>query len=324
MGRLPGGTIPFVGAARIVPADEGMAEAVERLRIGQLVAFPTETVYGLGANARDADAVERIFAAKGRPATNPLIVHVTDTAGAKALASDWPAVADALAARFWPGPLTLVVNKSDAVPGIVTGGGSTVGLRVPAHPAALELLLRSGVPVAAPSANRSEEVSPTTARHVAESLGPWVDDLLILDGGPTMVGIESTVLDVTASPPPRILRPGTIGAAELREIIDVADDADTASGVARSPGQMLRHYAPRTPVFLVSSDKLQSAAGPDDAVLWLPSGGDPRDYATTLYAALRDLDRAGKRRILVEAPPEAPEWNAVNDRLRRAATGPGR
>lgn len=195
-------------SARItLPDDAALAEAAERLRAGELVAFPTETVYGLGANALDANAVAKIYAAKGRPATNPIIVHVASVEQAKTLVKTWPAIADELAAQHWPGPLTLVLEKADHIPDIVTAGGRTVGIRIPNHPVALELLRRAGVPVAAPSANRSEEVSPTQAKHVADSLGAFVDDLLILDGGACGVGIESTVLDVTCDPP-RVLRPG--------------------------------------------------------------------------------------------------------------------
>jgi L-threonylcarbamoyladenylate synthase len=274
---------------RIVPAGEGLAEAAERLRRGELVAFPTETVYGLGADARDADAVAKIFAAKGRPASNPLIVHVPDADAARALASDWTDAAGRLAAAFWPGPLTLVVARAAVIPDIVTAGGGTVGLRVPSHPVARELLARAGVPVAAPSANRSEEVSPTTAAHVAESLGPYVPDLMILDGGPCAVGIESTVVDVTGDAP----------------------------GPARSPGQMARHYAPRKPLLLL--DGVPPAPAPGDALLVLPD--DPYAAAALLYAELRRLDADPTvRRVLAVSPPDTPEWTAVRDRLRRAAT----
>ena len=306
-------------------------EAAALLRAGRLVAFPTETVYGLGAHALDGEAVARIFAAKGRPASNPVIVHVADVDGARALAGQWPPVAGALAERFWPGPLTLVVPKAAAVPDGVTAGGPTVGLRVPAHPAALTLLRAAGVPVAAPSANRSMEVSPTTARHVADSLGDAVD--LILDGGPTRVGLESTVLDVTVSPP-RILRPGMVTQGLLRQAgVDVAT-GPASGGAARSPGLMLRHYAPRVPVVLIDASGLLGTLRAADGVLFLdPQAGDgqaaaraivmPSDaagYAARLYAALRELDEAGVRRIVVEVPPRDGDWIAIHDRLRRAAT----
>jgi L-threonylcarbamoyladenylate synthase len=196
----------------LAPTPAAIAEAARILRAGGLVAFPTETVYGLGANALDAEAVQRIFAVKGRPASNPLIVHVASEAAARALARSWPEDAARLAAAHWPGPLTLVVEKTEAIPDRVTAGGPTVALRVPAHPIALELLRATGRPLAAPSANRSEEISPTTARHVADSLGPFVEDLIVLDGGACEVGIESTVVDVTGAEPV-VLRPGVLGIA---------------------------------------------------------------------------------------------------------------
>lgn len=314
-----------------------IAEAAELLRRGGLVAFPTETVYGLGAHALDAEAVGRIFAAKGRPASNPLIVHVADTEAARRLASEWPARAERLAARFWPGPLTLVVPKAASVPPVVTADGDTVGVRVPAHPAALDLLRAAGVPVAAPSANRSEEVSPTTAQHVADSLGDRVD--LILDGGPTEVGLESTVVDVTVSPP-RLLRPGMITAAMLRGVVGkviLRTATPHEAGVARSPGQRARHYAPRTPLVLMSTGRMLERLRKDDGLLcrtieppdsrvdWRVAGiialpNDPAGYAARLYAALREMDvTPGVNRIVVETPPAEPEWAAIRDRLLRAA-----
>jgi L-threonylcarbamoyladenylate synthase len=335
-----------------------MNEAVERLRAGKLVAFPTETVYGLGANALDADAVARIFAAKGRPSTNPIIVHVADIAQAKGLAADWPSVADQLAAAFWPGPLTLVLPKTNAVPDIVTAGGETIGLRVPKHPVALELLQRSGVPIAAPSANRSEEVSPTTAQHVADSLDPYVNDLLVLDGGPCQVGIESTVLDVTADPP-RLLRPGMVTERMLRRALGEIVNFSDSDSIARSPGQMPRHYAPRSGIILVSKEELSRSHSGMPFICYsndLPlikrfnkkghvgkvsiragligeSAGEqsyhfyqlpdnPEGYAAGLYDALRTMDEytGGFISILVEEPPAKPEWAAIHDRLRRAAT----
>jgi L-threonylcarbamoyladenylate synthase len=315
-----------------------MAEAIARLQAGDLVAFPTETVYGLGANALDPAAVARIYAAKGRPATNPLIVHVPDATAARERAGEWPAVAETLAAKFWPGPLTLVVKKADTVPAIVTAGGLTVGLRVPNHPVALELLRASGIPVAAPSANRSEEVSPTTAQHVADSLGPYVDDLLILDGGPCTVGLESTVLDVTADPP-RILRPGMVNRRSLSPYLGtvIRETTPHEKRIVRSPGQMVRHYAPSVPVIVVpnslyktgrllsrltQSDGLLSF-GPSDIewkvrkIIQMPTEAD--EYAKRLYAALREMDDARVERIVIEAPSSGPKWAAVHDRLRRAA-----
>lgn len=319
-------------SARIIDAKSGFAEAIARLRRGELVAFPTETVYGLGANALDASAVARIYAAKGRPATNPLIVHIANTDIARTLALEWPETAERLAAQFWPGPLTVVVQRRNTVPGIVTAGGETVGLRIPAHPVALELLRTSGLPIAAPSANRSEEVSPTTAQHVADSLGPYIDDLLILDGGPCTVGLESTVLDVTTDPP-RILRPGMVTQTQLTEVLGDITTGQASSEIARSPGQMKRHYAPRVPVVLWNSfQPLATVLQPGDAFLTLsppsidlPSihtlamPASPTKYAASLYAALRTAEAAGVLRIVIEEPPHTPEWYAIHDRLRRAA-----
>lgn len=313
-----------------------IAEAAELLRAGRLVGFPTETVYGLGANALDPAAVARIFEAKGRPATNPLIVHVASVEAARELATNWPEIADRLTARFWPGPLTLVVEKGGRVPDIVTANGPTVGLRVPDHPAALALLQAAGVPIAAPSANRSEEVSPTTARHVFDSLGDRVD--LILDGGPTNVGIESTVLDVTCEPP-RILRPGMVSEKMLHSVVGslTSDGSSRDETIARSPGQTPRHYAPRARLEVVPAAYARMVFrtdGPDGELLLWGTGGrggcggprprflprDPSRYAAGLYAALRDMDAAGIAQIHVEEPPSGPEWAAIHDRLRRAAT----
>ena len=321
--------------ARIMPPTlKAVLEAASRLRNGGMAVFPTETVYGLGANALDAEAVRQIFAAKGRPQTNPVIVHVADADAALGLVSEWPDRAQTLAEAFWPGPLTLVLPKSPAVPDVVTAGGQTVGVRVPSHPVALELLREAGVPLAAPSANRSEEVSPTMARHVAESLGNFLDDLLILDGGPCAVGLESTVLDVTGEIP-RILRPGMITAQMLREVIgEVWEGAQNANEPERSPGQMLRHYAPRKPLLIVPANELQSIqqkgdgiwfclpptfeAAPGIAPFVAPPGAE--NYARALYRNIRQMDEAGNiSRIVIEEPPRTPEWAAVHDRLRRAS-----
>ena len=314
-----------------------IATAADVLRRGGLVAFPTETVYGLGANALDADAVGRIFAAKGRPAANPLIVHVADAAGVGAIAADWPDAAARLAERFWPGPLTLVLPKRDAVPGVVTAGGPTVAVRVPAHPVARALLRAAGVPVAAPSANRSSELSPTTAEHVLRGLGGRID--LILDAGPCPGGIESTVLDVT-SDPPRLLRPGLVTPAEIEAVIGPirrpGGQASAAVPVLRSPGLLAKHYAPRAPLELADGDgraRVEVMIREGRRVGWLTWPGvgdvagavrvelpcDPAAYAAGLYAALHDLDAAGVERIVVARPPDDEAWLAVRDRLRRAA-----
>jgi len=315
-------------------------EAAAVLRAGGLVAFPTETVYGLGAHALDPAAVERIYRAKGRPAYNPLIVHVATVDAARALSSAWPAAADRLAERFWPGPLTLVVPKADFIPDSVSAGLGTVGIRVPAHPVAHALLAAAGIPVAAPSANRSAHVSPTTAEHVRRSLGDRVD--LVLDAGPTPVGIESTVLSL-AGPVPTVLRPGSIPVDALREVLgEVRVGGGEAGGDAArpSPGMLDRHYAPAAEVRLFDPEardaalaKASWAAGehrrigviafaPADApatqVVEMPA--DARAYAARLYAALHELDAAGCEVVWIEQVPDTPAWAGVRDRLRRAAT----
>ncbi|MCB9723134.1 MAG: threonylcarbamoyl-AMP synthase [Spirochaetaceae bacterium] len=308
----------------LAPTDAALREAADILRRGGLVGFPTETVYGLGANALDAAAVERIFAAKGRPPSNPVIVHVASVEAARRLAGRWPDAAERLAAQHWPGPLTLVVERGDAIPDVVTAGGATVGLRVPSHPVALALLRAVDLPIAAPSANRSESVSPTTARHVVESLGPWLADLLVLDGGPCEVGIESTVVDVTGERP-QVLRPGMLrldepetGRPPRAEEDEAATGSAGSSAPVRSPGQTTRHYSPGKPLRLVASDRLDRERERGDAVLRLPE--DPDRAAALLYAELRRLDAdPDVERILVVHPPADERWAAIRDRLRRAA-----
>ena len=300
---------------------ETIARAAELLRSGRLVAFPTETVYGLGANALDAAAVERIYAAKGRPAKNPLIVHVAGSAEVLALIAEWPEMAQKLAAVFWPGPLTLVVRKSSLVPENVTAGGSTIAIRSPNHPVAQALLKAAGVPIAAPSANCSGQLSPTTAKHVLESLGERVD--LILDGGPCPGGLESTVLDLTGSAP-RLLRPGLITVTQIEEIVGRVEIAMETEGALPSPGLLAKHYSPRTALecaatteeagFLVN---LYETAGLKVAKYEL--GNDPFSASAKLYAELHALDRGGFDRIIVTLPPETEAWRAIRDRLTRAA-----
>ncbi len=302
------------------------------------MAFPTETVYGLGANALDPHAVAGIFLAKGRPANNPLIVHLADAADVPTVAADWPDRARLLAERFWPGPLTLVLPRRDLVPDTVTANGPTVAVRVPAHPVARALIRATRLPIAAPSANRSGMLSPTRAEHVLRGLAGRVH--LILDAGPTPGGIESTVLDLTCTPP-RLLRPGLIARSDLEAVIGpiVLPELLTYGEAALpSPGLLSRHYAPRTPLECVRDGPGQvrslSAAGlrvgllhlgepPADLetaaipVLALPA--DPAGYAAGLYSALHVLDDAGLERILVTLPPDSADWLAVLDRLRRAA-----
>ncbi len=309
------------------PDPAAVDRAAAAVRAGRLVAFPTETVYGLGANALDGAAVARIFEAKGRPTTNPVIVHVADVSEALNVAADWPETASRLAARFWPGPLTLVVAKADRVPSIVTAGGATVAVRCPNHPVARALIRAAGVPIAAPSANRSTELSPTRAAHVLKSLNGRID--LLLDGGPCATGIESTVIDVTGEMP-RVLRPGPITVPMLEAACGRVAIGATHGGVARSPGQMAKHYSPRTPVVLAEDadaehSRLTAAGlrvisvGPDLVYDYRPVSNDPAEYAADLYALLHELDGAGFDRIVIEMPPDTPEWAGVRDRLVRAA-----
>jgi len=317
-----------------------IAQAVALLRAGELVAFPTETVYGLGADAANPAAVARIFAAKGRPADHPLIVHLPSAAHLSHWAREVPVEAEKLAAAFWPGPLTLILKRQPNVPDAVTGGQDTVGLRVPNHPLALELLQAFDGGIAAPSANRFGRISPTTAEHVREELGSRVP--LVLDGGACPVGIESTILDLSRGVPV-LLRPGAIGAADIAGVLGRAPE--TAAPQAEAPrvsGSLDAHYAPRTPLQLVSSDGLLFAlrnalvAGEKVAVLaptaqaishelvaWKQSPAEPAGFAHELYASLRELDALGCVRILVQQPPAGEAWLAVNDRLRRAAAGSG-
>jgi L-threonylcarbamoyladenylate synthase len=319
------------------PAANLIARAADVLRGGGLVAFPTETVYGLGANALDGAAVASIFTAKGRPANNPLIVHVGEPLDVAAVASAWPEVAARLAARFWPGPLTLVLPRNDSLPDVVTGGGPTVALRVPAHSVALALLRTAGLPVAAPSANRSSRLSPTQAEHVLRDLDGRID--LVLDGGPCPGGIESTVLDVTVSPP-RLLRPGLITQAELEAVTGpiLAGKAPGRGKALPSPGMLPRHYAPRTPLECVEGDgrrRVEELCREGRRVGWVttsrlaegPPGcalcvlpDHPSGFAAELYAVLHELDRAGLDLIVVDLPPCTAEWLAVRDRLRRASS----
>lgn len=322
--------------AAIVTHD--VAQAVACLRSGGVIAFPTETVYGLGADATNVAAVQRVFAIKGRPADHPLIVHIGDVAQLGEWVRDVPAAAYRLAGCFWPGPLTLILRRQPRVPDTVTGGQDTVGVRVPAHPLARALLAAFGG-IAAPSANRYRRVSATTAAHVRAELGDDVD--LILDGGPCPVGIESTIVSF-ADGEPQLLRPGTIAPSMLAAVLDgVFPEAVT--GAVRAPGRHAAHYAPATALTLVASAELWAEAArlanigrcvvvlargpaphampPGVAVLALSV--QPEEYARELYDALRRADAAGADRLLVEAPPADEAWLAIHDRLRRAAAGSG-
>ena len=335
------------------PTPDNIDRAVALLRAGELVALPTETVYGLGADAASPQAVARIFAAKGRPADHPLIVHLPDAEHLPRWARSIPKEALALARAFWPGPLTLILKREEGVPDAVTGGQDTVGVRVPGHPVALQLLRAFDSGIAAPSANRFGRISPTTARHVIEELDNRV--AMVLDGGPCEVGIESTILDLSSGSP-RILRPGAIGAAQIAAVIgrepllretggtagaDKASGSLQAATLPRVSGSLAAHYAPRTPMQLLGAPALSEAvldaaragrrlavlafAPPDPSVAdWQCAPRDPAQYAHDLYASLRRLDALGADLILVEAPPHDSAWAAVADRLGRAAVGAGR
>jgi L-threonylcarbamoyladenylate synthase len=334
--------------------------AVDVLVAGGLVALPTETVYGLGADATNPEAVRKIFAAKGRPADHPLIVHVARDSPLNEWAADVPASAKKLVGKFWPGPLTLIFRKSSRIPDIVTGGQDTVGLRCPSHPVAQELLQAfarhgSGV-IAAPSANKFGHVSPTTAQHVRDEFGAG---LMVLDGGACEVGIESTILDLSRMRPV-LLRPGAITREQIRDVIGEMpltrkeDEQAMKESAPRVAGALAAHYAPMTPLRLVTADVLNAeleallGAGKRVAVLafsakprlkpspvgvgvrnarplvWITTATDPVGYAHDLYANLRTLDAAATAMILVEVPPASVPWEAVNDRLGRAATGSGK
>ena len=304
-----------------------LARAAGLIRAGKLVAFPTETVYGLGANALDPVAVARIFQAKGRPTTSPLIVHVDSIRMARELALEWPPAAETLARRYWPGPLTLVVPKQPLIPGIVTAGLKTVGLRAPSHPLALALIREAGVPIAAPSANRFAQLSPTTAQHVREALGDSVE--LILDGGPTTVGIESTVLSL-ATCPPRLLRPGMVSLQEIESLIGLVEvwgRIENGRTAHASPGLHQKHYCPATTLLLVEGG-LPPLAGrgvylwrehPAEAAASIAMPREAQAYAAALYETLHREDSKGWDWIAVEKPPETPEWAGILDRLARAA-----
>jgi L-threonylcarbamoyladenylate synthase len=320
------------------PDSDALERAAEVLRGGGLVAFPTETVYGLGADARKEWAVRGIFEAKGRPSYNPLIVHVAEISEARDLAREWPRNAQRLAERFWPGPLTLVLPKGPEIPDLVTAGLPTVAVRIPDHPVALALLQHSGLAIAAPSANRFTRVSPTRADHVIRGLGDRVD--LVLDGGPTGVGIESTVLDLTG-PVPVLLRPGAVSRGEIETVVGpITLAADRTGDEPRpGPGMVRRHYSPRAELRLFGRREraamAEAARGaqrtgkrvgallltplevPIDVAIEMPP--DPAGYARLLYAALHDLDDANCEVILADAVPDDAEWTGVRDRLRRAA-----
>lgn len=325
--------MPARNSAIRAPSTDAVALAVERLRAGELVGFPTETVYGLGADASNARAVVKIFAIKGRPANHPLIVHLASTADIERWARRIPPAARLLIAKFAPGPLTLILPRSAYVPDVVTGGQSNVGLRFPSHTVAQSLLREFGGGIAAPSANRFGRVSPTTARHVADEFGELSP--LILDGGPCEVGIESTIVDFTRGAAV-LLRPGGVSSVQLAEVLGYAPLAQTGKS-PRVSGSLPSHYAPKTESRLVKPFEIAQAfraarlAGKSVGVLarsaarfddfegvWRQAGPEWSAYARLLYAELRLLDAAGVDLILVEEPPAAVDWQAINDRLQRA------
>jgi L-threonylcarbamoyladenylate synthase len=325
------------------PQPDIVAQAAAVLKAGGVVAFPTETVYGLGANALDAESVARIFTAKGRPSNNPLIVHTTSVAAAKQLCGEWSGNAQRLAEGFWPGPLTLVLPKADRVPSIVTAGGPTVAIRLPDHPVARALIEAAGVPLAAPSANLSTRVSAVRAEHVLKMLDGRIE--MVLDGGPTPGGLESTVVDLSHDQP-RILRPGLVAADRIAAALGksvggfASEAADDDASSLPSPGLMRKHYSPLVPVELVDGDSARRpeswiASGesigwlsltpdqpqPTEAsrLVWIAMPAEPERYAERLYDVLHELELRGVARIVVERPPATAAWEAINDRLRRAA-----
>jgi L-threonylcarbamoyladenylate synthase len=317
-----------------LPQDE-IDVAVDALRDGDLVAFPTETVYGLGADAQNPDAVRKVYEVKGRPATHPLIVHIDHPRLLERWALSVPPAAQALADRFWPGPLTLVLRRAPAVDLAITGGQDTVAVRVPAHPVAQQLLRAFGGGIAAPSANRYGHVSPTRADHVRDEFGDAVK--VVLDGGDCKIGLESTIVSCVDAVP-RLLRPGFITLSQLRSVVpDVVTGSDARA--PRAPGSDAKHYAPATPLSIVNSRTLEEVVAQLTAdhekvavlamrpprlanryMTWINAGRRADVYARELYVNLRTLDKSGAREILVEEVPPGESWDAVRDRLRRAAS----
>jgi len=317
---------------------KAVAQAAQLLKSGQVVGLPTETVYGLAANALDPAAVTHIFEVKGRPAHNPIIVHVSSLEMARQCVAAWPALAEKMAAAFWPGPLTLVLSKTALIPDIVTARGPTVGIRWSSHPVMQAVIQACGFPLAAPSANTSNRVSPTTAGHVWEDLGDKIP--LLLDGGPCQIGIESTVLDLSQSPP-RLLRPGMIHAEAIAAVTGPLNlDSNPGSAQLRSPGMLKKHYAPKAKLIVIQwrdgpeLEKIIESFKPTFSNIHLltintvPPGiplermgvmpREPLAFARCLYSELHHCDTQGADLILMEAPPETPPWRAIHDRLGRA------
>ena len=327
--------VPFIE----LPTDENITRAVAWLRAGEAIGLPTETVYGLAADAGSADAVTKIFSAKGRPVDHPLIVHVASAEAAKAWAADWPEAADKLAKAFWPGPMTLIVKRAAHVLDAVTGKQDTVGLRVPSHPVAqavLKLFSSEHEGLAAPSANQFGQISPTTAAHVAaEFPDRW---LMILDGGPCEVGVESTIIDVSGDTV-RVLRPGRVRAGEIEQVLGTSL-AEQGDDEPRVPGALASHYAPKTQTLMLATARLKMQlrafrqaqdrgpmrcvithsfdAEPAERVRVIRLAADAETWERELYALLRALDEERYGTLIIEAPPSIPEWDAVNDRIKRA------
>lgn len=302
------------------PTSENIERAAQILREGGLVAMPTETVYGIAADATNPEAVRKIFKAKNRPADNPLIVHISDFTQLEEVVSEWNDRADVLANRFWPGPLTLILRRSESVAPEVTGGLDTVAVRMPAHPVALELIEATERPLAAPSANRFTQLSPTRAEDVDPQIAKHVG--MILDGGPCVVGLESTVVDVTGNTP-RILRPGGVSRGDIEAALGVPLGQLPSDMNRRSPGLYQRHYAPEAKVVLVDSlspgaTGLTFGAGDNMHQVRMPL--DPVAFGASLYSALHRLDSLNPKQIEIERPPEEPEWEAIWDRLRKATS----
>ncbi|HEY2329275.1 MAG TPA: L-threonylcarbamoyladenylate synthase [Verrucomicrobiae bacterium] len=333
-------------AAEILPThtrelfQKAVQRAAELLRVGEVVALPTETVYGLAANALDEKAVAKIFQIKGRPSHNPIIVHVAGNAMARDCVAHWPELAGKFSKSFWPGPLTLVLPRAEKIPGNVTAGGNTVGVRWPSHPFMQAVIRECGFPLAAPSANLSNRISPTNAGHVRAQLGGKIP--LIVDGGQSQVGIESTVLDLSVSPP-KILRPGMIHAESLAAVCGEIQNSKfkIQNSALRSPGLLEKHYSPKAKLvvldwnddfdlhsqirnlqfairdcFIIAHTKIPAGFAAENVGV-IPH--DAEAFARALYAELHQCDAAGAKLIVVEAPPDLPEWSGIADRLRRAA-----
>ena len=304
----------------LLPTAEFIEQAGEAIREGKLVIIPTETVYGLAANALDPEAVAKIFAAKGRPSDNPLIVHIESRNTVDDLASSIPDYAERLMDTFWPGPLTLVLPKKAGVPAITTAGLDTVAVRIPANGVALRIIRAAKVPLAAPSANRFMAISPTRPEHIDSQVAEHVE--ILMDGGPCDVGLESTVIDCTGSYP-RILRPGRITKKNVEDVLKTTVLGSVEDGARKSPGMYPRHYAPKTPTKLVDSLSTTDSGltfGETKNENQIRMSSDPREYAAELYNSLHILDLQSQTYIAIEKPPATPEWEAVWDRLRKAVS----